>query len=473
MRRTRFMSLFLLLLSVAFFCVQDFRWALEAPLLAFRFMREGPSRLDRALMPSQSDLDTWQKAAEQNRDAKELAFVALHSHADREGVFRAAEQAVSLDPSLTWIYPQVAGRFHDEDDKPAFMARIKPWFAKVEAADPDNAVPFIWEAQMIAAQGHWADTKAALPKQVEAAAAQTDWVQAMDKAFAKPRFDDYSVNRFLLDREVFARHGWAKPSTMLMSTAAYDIQNLFLIRLYANVRTSLQAPKAGKDADKIYQQTVAFGQRMRIEGSFLITQLIGRAVELIGSKGWADALRKAGRVEEAALLDTHRTEFERTFREPFTHNAMYDWYGLVVNLMAGLVVLFGLLTLISVLYVNAKRWIRPQVRGRLYNVVTVAENYLPGVLFLCCLGLYVAYTPYAANFHSYMTTKDAIHQLEPFFYNTFAGSAAPGYLFLQVPRPFVNYIYWGLGALLVGALLAGYEEWRYRKSRPAKPAEQA
>lgn len=186
-------------------------------------------------------------------------------------------------------------------------------------------------------------------------------------------------------------------------------------------------------------------------------------------------MRQAGRAEEAASLENRLVELrERRFREPLLRSSLYFWNGLTVNFLAILALFFGLVSLASVVYVNAKRVIRPQVRGRLYHAVTVAENYILILFFLCCLILYVAYSPYAINFRYYMNTRDAIHDLEPFLWNTYpGGDVIPGYLSLPIEHPFRNYIFWALGALVVGALIGGYEEWRYRKWSRANGGKQA
>ena len=70
---------------------------------------------------------------------------------------------------------------------------------------------------------------------------------------------------------------------------------------------------------------------------------------------------------------------------------------------------FFILTLFCVVYVNAKRWIRPEQKGRLYQAVTIAENYAPILLFVSCLALYVTFSPYGQNFAHYMSGEELVY----------------------------------------------------------------
>ena len=478
MRRTRFMSLFFLALSVAFFCVQDFRWALQFPLLEYFFLKGGQAALA-PLGPSARQLEALRQRAEKNGDAQQLAFAAMHWPSDkREESFRLAEQAVARDPRLTWIYYPAAGRYADQWREAAVAERLRPWVAKLEAFDPDNALPSLFRAELLReTTKDWRDRSrvASSDKAVwwPFLLAQTEWRAAMERAFQQPRFDEYSVRRFNLERTVLRQVGWENPSTMLRYVAGYSVPNLLNIRQFAEFQTeyvAAQAQRAGRHNEALaaYLRTAAFGRRLREGAATLMEGLVGSVVEAMGTKPWPDALRKAGRIEEAALADLQLSYLRRGAgvyaRELLLQSSTSYWAGLLLHIFEFTVILFGLLTLACIIYVNAKRWVRPRVRGRLYQAVTVAENYLPILLFFGCLGVYLVYSPYAYNFRHYMATKAEIHQLEPFSYNTYPGAGfVPGFLTLPVERPFADYGFWALAALVVVALLAAYEERQVRK----------
>lgn len=271
MRRTRFMSLIFLVLSLAFFCVQDFRWALEVPLVTVRGALHAPQStaervVETLVAPSQSKLNGWQQEAEQNRDAEELAFVALHSRQDRDPVFRLADQAVSLDPKLTWIYLHVATRFPDQLKRADYGNRVKPWIERLQAADPDNAVPYLWQAEQVRSQGNWDDAAMGVPaKDREVLSSKVQWLEPMERAFAQQRFDDYGVKRFDLERRILERHGWAKPATMIIYMSAYPIPSLLNIRQYADLKANVLAAKTDQP-----------GKTLRAGGRFRATHAHGR-----------------------------------------------------------------------------------------------------------------------------------------------------------------------------------------------------
>jgi hypothetical protein len=130
------------------------------------------------------------------------------------------------------------------------------------------------------------------------------------------------------------------------------------------------------------------------------------------------------------------------------------------------VVFFGGLTLLCVAYVNLKQWIRREKRGRIYQLMTVAENYLPVLLFLSCAALYLTYRPYATNFHYYLTATGQITGLEPFFTNVFPNPIVlPRAYYLPVEEPFGVYVWWALGFGLAAVIIAGVQEWRARQAK--------
>ena len=146
MPRLRIISWVLFTLSLAFFFVQDFRWALRMPYLEWK---NSPDAFE--VPPAQ--LQGLAERARQGRDAQSLAFVALHSPLQEDVAM--ANQAVALDPSLTWIYWQLAYRHRGYPSpgktawEPAFVPVLKDWTAKLEAFDPKNAAPYLLEAETI------------------------------------------------------------------------------------------------------------------------------------------------------------------------------------------------------------------------------------------------------------------------------------------------------------------------------------
>lgn len=476
MRRTRFVSLVFLALSLAFFCVQEFRWALEYLVVEYKLANLSSY----AVFLAPEKVRALAERAQQSGDAQALAYAAMHSE-NREESFRLAEQAVAKDPQLTWIYYHVAYKslFSGAAPDPEVAKRLLEWIPKLEAFDPDNSAPYILKAQLIRAQAEnsakWPYIVPSNPKSLEFPLTQPEWVAAMDRAFEKPRYDSYSVRRFELERRVLTQQGWAKPAVVVPSLWFYPIPNLFHLRSYTNFRVfyrGRRAEQAGRLEEALghYYAASAFANRMRLGGSSVIEELISMAVDRIASEPLLAALEKAGRKQEALSVSQRLADYDRVWgksKDPMRRSSNQVWSALQLGILALLVCFFAALSLVSVLYVNAKRWIRPDKRGRLYQLITVLENYAPILLFISCVGLSLLYAPYAQNFRYYMNASGPIRYLVslslnvyPLFTEILWGSDIP----LPPENPFGNYIYWALGFLGLAVLLGA---WGARQARQA------
>ena len=122
----------LLLLAISSFALPGMRQGMVAIFDTWNFSR---SYLGAA------HLQKMGAEAEQNRDASTLAFVAMRLPANSPEKVRWANLATSLDPALTWVYFQM----QDERERPD--ANFSERIARLEKWDPDNAVPYLMEAQ--------------------------------------------------------------------------------------------------------------------------------------------------------------------------------------------------------------------------------------------------------------------------------------------------------------------------------------
>jgi hypothetical protein len=463
MRKTRFMSMLFLVWSIAFFFLPEFRQALQVPFFALSL--EGDLRwLKRAgTIPAEKIAEAAQRG-EQQRDARTLAFVALHAPTVQEGL-RWADEAVAIDPSLTWVYISLVLRAAQEKQNPP---DVQPVIMRLEKWDPDNAVPYLFEGVAIERQKHIAlsaNPPSAYSSMLDSLAKETEWCQAMQKAYTAPRYDTYFAPRFELERTWLRQNHLDKPAIVLLSTSEYPIPNLLAIRMYAN----LLVDKYGKEAEDAkhlpealgyYWTAEHFGARMRLGSSWLIEKLIAVAVQKLADKRLIPALRNTGQADTAAALELGEKQLDQQIdtlrgKDPVSQSANYHWAALILEILAGLVTIFATLTLICLLYVNAKRWVRPETKGGLYQFLTVAENYMPVLLFLACAGLYLCYYPYAQNFQHYMTATGEIHDFEPLVFNVLPNfSGPPGHSALPVGHPFRPYAWYALVGLILAVLAA-------------------
>ena len=461
MRRTRFMSFLFFVWAIAFFVLPDFRQSFQVPLISAgnwsRFVAGGrlPDKM----------LERTAKLAEQGRDGRTLAFVALHYPIGAEGA-RLADEAVALDPQYTWIYYSLI-RAYQEKANPA----SDQWPAKLLAWDPDNAIPYLVAAESISykKRDSWP-----LPQQFEALANETEWRQVMQKAFTAPRYDSYAMRRFDLERSWLIEHRLARADILVLSVAGYPIPNLLNIRNYDN----LLVKELGKEAEKAkklpealndYWTVAHFGERMQLAGIDFFEKLVAAAVQFDAYDRLVPLLRQMNRTDEAATIDYARAQMHQQLdmgRDPLAQSSNYNWGALMVNLFAGLTVIFGLFTLLTVAYVNTKQLIRPEKKGRIFQFLTVAENYMPILFFLACLGLYISYYPFAQNFHHYLTANGDIHDLGPFMYNVYpALGFGPGHQVLDFQNPFRPYAFYAIAGLVVAVI---YDVFVKRQGRRQK-----
>jgi hypothetical protein len=463
MRKTRFMSLLFLVWSIAFFLLPDFRQALQVPFFIFG----GGDNFVAGRIPAEK----LREATQHKPDARTFAFAALHAPTTQEAL-QWADQAVATDPGFTWIYLSLINPALNEKQNPpdvhALVARLEKW-------DPDNAVPYLFDAEEIATRKKIAFYPE--PAVLDAVAKETEWCQAMQKAFAAPRYDSYYSHRFDLERSWLRQNHLDKPAIVLVSVAGYPIPNLLNIRAYTN----LLVDKYGKEEEdaKHLPQALSYywtaehmAERMHAQGSSLIEKLMGLAVQKVAGKRLIPALRQAGQTDAAATLEVTQQQFDQlratlAGRDPLAQSANYTWSALTVDVLAGLVAVFGVLTGICLIYVNAKRWLRPGVRGQIFQLLTVAENYMPILLFMVCVALYLSYYPYALNFHHYMTASGEIQDFEPLFYNVLPYYSGPlGHTALPIGNPFRPYAWYALGGLVLVLLAAAALRRRTSGERP-------
>jgi hypothetical protein len=469
------MSWLFLALSVGFFFMQDFRWALALPLTQYSIERGDLSATER-IGP-----DNIRKLAERARadgDADGLSFAALNWPGDDAAEpLSLAQAAVIKDPSKGWLFYHIAKRYLNEHDSPALNTLAK---AAVDF-DDQNAVTYLLLAEIIRhrdKQFPWSLGKDPSTGRVaiEKLADKKDWITTMDAAFNSARYDTYTVQRFLLERKVLAREGWAQPAVLLLLAADRPIPNLVNVRDYANYRIQLSKDddKDGKHNDEVMHTGYVvyhYGQLMENNAATTIEELIGRAVQDIAYQPLHDALRTAKLEDEVIALNLANQRAHNAnsaYRDVLNRRSNSLWTGLVIMVSATLTAVFALLTLICFGYVNAKRWIRPDKQGRLFHLLTMAENYVPILLFLSSYTTFMFFVPYASNFRTYMAAEGDMRSIEPLFRNIYPLVGVDPYE-ATIIHPFGGYLYWVVVCFLAvgGAMLLQ----RFYSSETALPPE--
>ena len=449
MRRTRFMSVLFLVLSVSYLAMPQFRQALDTPW-ALVTLSTAPDKFEPSFG---NDFARWKSDAQSRHDARMLAFVSLYTN-DLAEATRLAGLATAVDPRYGWVYWELFGR-NQVSKTPEGLALAR----KVQAFDPENAVGYLAEAEHIRESGDAFKAMLANVKpSFEQRFAQTEWRQAMEKAFAAKKYDSYAIARFDLERHILHEKRLDNPARVAVMLASYPIPNLLNIREYANLRTMYlgrNAEDAGKNKEALehYWAVARFGEHMQMGGNNLIEQLIATAVQNIAYKPLIALLHKVGEDQEAASVQysfdflQRRNEYY-SGKDILAQSSIHTWNAILVNVFLGLTFVFAALTVLLIAYVNLKRKWRAHKKGSLYGGLTIAENYMPILLFLFSTGLYISYYPYARNFQHYMTATGSMHDLESVFYNTISlPIVMPRFMQLGVGNPFVPYVWYALGAI--------------------------
>lgn len=476
MRVTRFMTFLFLFLSASFFLAPEFRQGLSAPVFAGAFAGGQWNWLMRAGRIPASRVDSLARQAEERHDARLLAFASLHQE-DLRRRFQLAERAAGIDASFTWVvWSPGALRNLNAAEVSRAAKRLQTW-------DPGNAIGFLCEAERIFDARKLGSLWAEPGKRVLQLAGETEWRAVMAKAFAAPRYDAYVQKRFDLERSVLREQKMDRPATMLLSVAATPLPNLLNVRQYARLLTELgiQAESDGRPAEAIanYWQVAHFGGRLQLNGVSPIEKMVARSLQQMAYERLIPALGKQGRADEAMtlqyILEELRIEREiQLGQDPLAQSSNYNWSALLVHIFAGLVIVFGVFTAGTFVYVNIKRRFRREQLGRLYQFLTIAENYAPLLLFLACLGLYVTNFPYAQNFNYYMTAHGKINDLDPFIYNVFpAYFAYPGHTQLGLVNPFRPLAWYAVAAIALAALSAYLTQRRATPNTRSGPAPAA
>ena len=398
-----------LVLSLALFALFGFRQALATLATPL-----GSSWSDRVF--SARTLDSIERQAIVHADSRALAFVALH-HPDITTAAGAAEKAIALDPHLTWISARFAQAQTPTLDPAPWIALLKTW-------DPDNAFPYLLEADQFFDPRSFAtawERRGAVLAPPHVIVLESDFRLPMQKAFAAPRFDSYASPRFDLDRTVLQEQGWDRPDLLIQAVGSRPIPNLQAIRAYADylvIDLGETAEKAGRfqEAAAQYQIASQFGVQMQ-QASPGIERLIATRIRQQSYEHIVALLRLQGRAEQAALLEPSLGDLHDAFAFEAREYRSAD---ASAGRAASLVLFFGVLVI--ALGVAALAWLAAVVvlcwkenASSLFNNFAAMAALAPPSLFLASLCLYGAYYPYTRHINQFESGEQLFRELLPFW----------------------------------------------------------
>lgn len=382
---------------------------------------------------SDAELHTLARKAEREHDAKMLTFVAMQLPVSLETI-RWADEAVSMDPSLMWIYVQMDGsmapyQIPDQD----FAPRI----ANVEQWDPDNSAGYLAEASRAFENAHWdegylwgtrlggegaPDSK---HRNFDAAAAfaakNHQWVALMEKAFRAPRFDDYSQRRFELVLNVVREHQIEQPLAVLDSVSSSRLPNFQNVQVYSwalERKGQLSEATDEVSASQAYWEMANFAQQMKI-GSHggVIETIFASNISRRAFAGLQSLLQRERRDDEARYAayqvqaaDAELREIRTTHLGSLWQDRTTLWNGLVLHASAFVVIVSGGLSLLSLLWIGISY--RGDSRGAGRRWVCAIARLSPVLLLFSTAVFYTTYFPYASAL-KYATPENLAHVADP------------------------------------------------------------
>jgi hypothetical protein len=426
----------------------------------------------RGFVASDSDRRSLEKIAaraEKEKDARGLAFVALsYPDADRAGQF--ADRAVTLDPSLVWIY---ASRYYDKQDWSKTAERLK----RLENYDGENAFVHLVNAYAEAEPRIEAANSTRTKLLEETLTSDSEWTKEMDQAFRAPSYNNYSQHH-----EELAREGWKKnpilsPSLIISSMRAHWIPNFYELKTYANQRISqaLRVGSAGKmeEAESMLDEIVRLGTRMSgAAGANLINpmeQMFGFGLTQHGLEGLQRLYDANGQENKAKGIEVQLRE-SKASAEVRTHS----YVGWRVDIMSGfrpkaiavqasaiLSLILGVAVALSLLVLEAGAAIGGRRSGGWKWVLCRLADYGPVLLLLASVVFLWSFRPIAEIFEQYRAAEHVNFESMGLFWQLFVlGDTNPLLYFYETYHQWLVVMV-VLGAIVVGIIVRAF--WRRKR----------
>jgi hypothetical protein len=374
--------------SLLFFLLPVFRQAFRVSLAQWHDVLHVGLTL--GYLDSDPELDALTKKAEQNHDAEALAFVAVRARNQAESA-RLADEAVHLDPRLTWIYAVAAVSWPS-------LPEIDRWVPALEAWDPQNALPHFIVAEKI-------DIDQVIREKIPHRADERPaaWQNAMAAAFQSSKLDNYLGRLKDLDRRVLLRYhvddpfqvsgedGWYGLPTYASADSSCYAKSLL------ESGQSLRVRSDRKGAFEKYLAVARFGQMMSPAGGFFLQRDLQEAYKRLGALAQEEG-NQAGATFYAALANqADRAHYEalNSLRNRVTGSGVSHWNASLVKTsgLASLACCGILLTCVLGVVVRGKT-LRPSALHPSSLTLGLGFGASAGALVSSSV-LFVSYRPYS------------------------------------------------------------------------------
>jgi hypothetical protein len=347
--------------------------------------------------------------AEKEKDARTLAFAASTMPESDQGM-RLADKAVSLDPSLTWIY---ASRYYRPDSVP-----LPPeWLARLHASDPDNGFIDLMAADAIAQPRYSAMLahRTPPPQEIEAALANDpQWQAHMEAAFRAPRYDNYLRNHWELICYEWDRDPALSPAIIgygLWSRRIPDVQNLKIFTKI-KIQRAQQAVSGGHpdQAASILQEVDGFASRMSQQGDAYFERLVALGLSRQANEELRNLYLATGRPREASEASARLQEIEnrhRTFAS-LPYLAQSDSLrreAMLFQVSAILLFICGVMVVLSFLLLEIRPRTSFQRRAAWQRILCRTADYAPASFLILSFAFSVSFLPIAHLFARYRSAS--------------------------------------------------------------------
>lgn len=397
--------------------VPSFRQALDASAGAYGFSSH---------LFSREKLQALAERGVKNHDARLIAFSALHLE-DEFAASQFAEQAIALDPSLTWV----GTRFIAADRSPK-DARVnhEAWAKRVIAWDPENAVPRLLASEALY-RGAIPDGSLgpAYDPQIARLAETTPWAEQMRAAFEAPRYDAYNQRRFELVVGVLNSLGTTGTEPMVWDSArALLIPDFTQIQRYAALVTGKLGPdeeRAGRfeQAAKLYWSVARFGEHMEEGSEWVWERTYAWRLQASAYASLATLAERRGNAEEKAaylLLSEHAEKaraaaismHEQTMRtrwESAGRAAIVAWCSAWAMLLSAL----GCVAWVALAGFRGEA----RMLGGWQGALALGTSYAPGMLLAASAVFYCTALPYLHGASAFSNSQTIFTEMAPFWFS--------------------------------------------------------
>jgi hypothetical protein len=453
--------------SLLFFLAPVFRQAFRVSLAQWHDLLHVQSGF--SYPDSAPELDALAKKAEQNHDAEALAFIATR-HPNETQRAHFADEAVHLDPDLTWIYA-TAGVWHLPSSGIDRLSALKQW-------DPQNALPHLIAAQKIG-------VTVTHSKQFPLGKADENpaWEKEMAAAFQSPKLDNYLDRQKHLDHRVFSRFRLDDPFQVVSDENWYGFPSygVWYCHLYAQSLIesgqTLESRGDRKAAFEKYSTVARFGQMMSTDyGVTFFMKSLKEAYTRLSALSQTEGNKSVAALY-ASLADENDKAVEKersSWRSRFAGSDVSHWNAFLVRL-SGLAMLFcAALLLLCALGVV--------VRSRSLRLSSLHPSRLTlGIGFGASVGsllssavLFVSYRPYSELLRRFLSKDDdaGLSELSAFLRDTQLPVGSQFYLgpgsWYVASWQVVFYFWFGVTILCALALLIAV--FRHFQTRPRASA---